>query len=137
MHARCAYVDDGRSYCREHMLGRIRNSTKTDTKVLIAIHNGIGGSRTVAKLCKVPKSEIERSIGRLALNGYATKSRFLLIFSRLEMTEEGVEILPLCYNFYGHMNSVKQFVHELKLHLQKSHAFNPVDYDEETESVED
>lgn len=132
LHIQCAYIYDGQTYCKDHVLKLIRNTSKNDTKVLIAIDNKVRWSRRIAKLCVLTKKEIETSKERLVQNGYLQKSKILWLFNSLELSEDGVEFLPLCYQVYKRMNSMKQFIDVLKQHLQKKgRTPRSIDYSED------
>jgi len=136
LHKDCAIFHDGIPYCHEHITGLVKTDSITDAKVLICVYNREMGEGKIAELAKVTKEDIKGSFSNLLNLGYLRSSKFLFV-KVWELTDEGMERMPILYGAYNLKNSMVQFIEDLKGHIAgKGRKFRAPDLRKEEEEVE-
>jgi len=107
-------------YCLD-CLRRIVPLTKGSYKVLVAIANEVTRISVISELTKMPRRNVESCLTEL-LNTNLTMKKGLAIFSKICVTDLGMEAIAAFREVYGSDDDIAQFDLELRKYLTETRS---------------
>ena len=110
-------------YC-VNCLSRLLPLNKGSYKVLVAVANEVIHASIISKLTKIPRKNVDSCLTEL-LNTSLTVKKGLAIFSKVLVTDQGLEAIAAFREVYGSDDDIAQFDLELRGYLTKTSGVNP------------